>query len=275
MRTVGPIRPPSESDIPLESVNSGSIRGLVPSVGTDASHDTDISAGACTDDGNAAFMILSSSLTKQIDAAWAVGTNQGGLDGTESVPGTPDASTWYHIWLIRRSDTGVVDALYSESASAPTMPSGYDQKRRIGAVLTDGSANIDAYTAVEVAGGGLEYLWNAPPVDVNVGNVGTSAQTATLSAPLGIVTHAIVSVNLLDTTPASATYLLVTSMDQSDGTPGVTNSTLQVDADGELAADRAVWRTNTSSQIRYRLSQTTTDHATKMQTNGWVDPRRI
>ena len=42
--------------------------------------------------------------------------------------------TWYHVWLIKRADTGVVDALFSLSATAPTMPANYTRQppRRFG-----------------------------------------------------------------------------------------------------------------------------------------------
>ena len=91
-----------------------------------------IAAGVARDDTDAANMVLSSALIKNINASWAVGSSQGGLDGTESVAGTPDNNTWYHVYLIKRSDTGVVDGLYSESATAPTLPTNYDLQLRIG-----------------------------------------------------------------------------------------------------------------------------------------------
>jgi hypothetical protein len=42
------------------------------------------------------------------------------------------------MWLIRRSDTGVADVLFSASASSPAMPTNYDSKRRIGSEIRDG-----------------------------------------------------------------------------------------------------------------------------------------
>ena len=130
----------------------GFISGLVPSNDAgDADHDISVSAGKCIDSTNAMSMTLASAIIKKIDAAWAVGTNQGGLDATESVPGTPDASTIYSIFLIKRSDTGVVDVCFSENAPATgpsidgtPIPVAYDYWRWIGWVVTDGSANIIA-----------------------------------------------------------------------------------------------------------------------------------
>lgn len=129
----------------LAAILEGRIGGLEITInGTDADHDIDVAAGGAAADDQSAILVLSSSITKQIDASWAVGTDAGCLDGTESVTGTPDASTWYHIFEIRRSDTGVTDVLCSENASSPTLPTNYDSQRRIGSLLTDGSANITA-----------------------------------------------------------------------------------------------------------------------------------
>lgn len=55
--------------------------------------------------------------------------------------GTIANNTWYYVWLCKGS-TGIGGVL-STSATAPTIPSGYDlYKRRIGLVRTDGSANL-------------------------------------------------------------------------------------------------------------------------------------
>jgi hypothetical protein len=112
---------------------------------TDPTNDIDIAVGGTLDTTGAFWMALTAALTKQIDASWAVGNNQGGLDGTESVAGTPDNDTWYYLWLIQRSDTGVVDALFSESATAPTMPTNYDRKQLIGTVRRGTATNLAYY----------------------------------------------------------------------------------------------------------------------------------
>jgi hypothetical protein len=162
----------------------GMIDGLNTSNGTDTAHDIDIGVGIATvTDGSGNYLLaeITSTITKQIDAAWAVGTAAGGLDGTESVGGTPDASTWYHLWLIMRSDTGVVDVAFSENATGgPTLPTNYDFYRRIGAVLTDGSANIRQY----IQAGDL-FEWVTPQLDVNGASQGTTQVARTLSvAPI-------------------------------------------------------------------------------------------
>lgn len=76
----------------------------------DATNDIDITAGQCADSTNAAMMTLAA-ITKQIDATWAVGTNAGGMDSAN----TETSSRWYHVYVIKRTDTGVVDAMFSQA----------------------------------------------------------------------------------------------------------------------------------------------------------------
>lgn len=75
--------------------------------GSDATNDIDIAAGEAADRGAADIMVLAASITKRTDAAWAVGSGNGGLD-----TGSIDNGTIHHF-LIKRPDTGVVDVLQS------------------------------------------------------------------------------------------------------------------------------------------------------------------
>lgn len=118
--------------------------GLTNNV-TDAANDVNISVGsAATDTSPYALMQLNTELTKRIDAIWAAGNNQGGLD-----TGTVSASATYYIWIIQRSDSLVTDALFSLSSSAPTLPTGYDRKRLIGSLVRTGSVNGNAGQALK------------------------------------------------------------------------------------------------------------------------------
>lgn len=146
----------------------------------DTDHDIEIQVGAAADDTNANTMVLSSIITKQIDATWAVGDNAGGLD-----TGTVANNTWYHIFLIKRSDTGVVDALFSTSPTSPTMPTNYDLKRRIGAIKTDGSANFVAVTTY--GSGAIRTIQlNTPVQEVNTTSSTTAANITLTSVPTGV-----------------------------------------------------------------------------------------
>lgn len=72
------------------------------------------------------LMVLPSAYTKQINTLWAVGSGNGGLDTGAIGSGT------YYAYIIRRPDTGIVDVLYSLSATTPTLPASYTQKALIG-----------------------------------------------------------------------------------------------------------------------------------------------
>lgn len=112
--------------------------------GTDGDHDIDITTGAAMDTTGVEILEQTTAgLTKRIDAAWAVGDGNGGID-----TGTVAASTMYAVWLISDVTNNVVDALFSTSFtwSGVTKPSGYTLGQLIGAVSTDGSANIRAFT---------------------------------------------------------------------------------------------------------------------------------
>jgi hypothetical protein len=65
----------------------------------------------------------------------AASTGANGLD-----TGSLANSTWYYVFLI--SNGATMATLLSTSATAPTMPSGYIYKYRVGAVRTGGSATF-------------------------------------------------------------------------------------------------------------------------------------
>lgn len=65
------------------------------------------------------------------------GTSSGVANGLDT--GTIAASTWYSVWVIWNGTTTA--GLLSLSTTAPTMPSGYTHKARVGWIRTDGTAN--------------------------------------------------------------------------------------------------------------------------------------
>jgi hypothetical protein len=107
----------------------------------DPNNDIDFSAGNFVFDDFSGEANLPSLLTKRLDAPWAEGDGQGGLD-----TGTKANDTWYHCFAIYNPTTGTSDGLFSTSVSSPTMPSGYTKKRLIESVQTDGSGNIRGFT---------------------------------------------------------------------------------------------------------------------------------
>ncbi|MGY3117914.1 hypothetical protein ACVWXQ_001851 [Bradyrhizobium sp. S3.14.4] len=229
-----------------------------------------IAPGVATSDDFTALMKVTSAYTKNVVSIWAVGSGNGGMD---VVPRTPN--TWYHVFQIRRPDTGVVDYLFSASATAPTMPASYTQKRRIGSFKTDGSYNIIAFLQF-----GNEFLWSVPVNDYIGNNPGTSAVLAPLSTPAGIVTRARVWVwmqsaeispvrrTLLLTSPnqpaTAPTAGVLTSM--AAGTPAGSGPAAQ----GTVQSEYNIW-TDTSRQIRFQLDGSGAGTSVFINTAGWID----
>jgi len=83
----------------------------------------DVSPGASASNASPYYLLqLLSTITKNTNNAWAVGTGNGSLD-TGAI-----ANSTYYGYIIQRSDTGVVDVLTSLSSTAPTMPANYDRR---------------------------------------------------------------------------------------------------------------------------------------------------
>jgi predicted nucleotidyltransferase len=240
----------------------GEIFGLtLANNGVDAVNDIDIAVGSATDSTQNRVIRLASALTKQLDAVWAVGTNAGMLDTGVIANGT------YHLFLIERSDTGVVDILASLSATAPTMPASYDFKRRIGSILRESAAIV---TFVQ---NGDYFQRLVGVLDVNAGDPGTAAVTSTLSVPTGINVIALFNSILISGTPILAVALF-SDLASTDVAVTASNGCLAAgNTASEVMAGMFEIRSNTSAQIRRRLSASDAVVTIRIFTVGWIDRR--
>lgn len=241
--------------------DAGAIYGLTLSRASSTTFG--IAAGACRneDAGTAVNMTYASAFTKSL-SAWASGTGNGGLD-----TGAVANSTWYHVHAIGVGSSSL-DFLYSLSATAPTMPATYTSRRRIGSILTNGSAQIVAFIQ-----NGDVFTWDVPVADVNAANPGTSAVTRTLTVPTGVVVFPIVNWFIANNTSAS-TNLLITPLSITDTTPSATLFTAKANvASAGAAGNTSVIPTNTSGQVRSRLSTSGAADTLTGSTQGWTDTR--
>ena len=221
---------------------------------TDATNDIDIATGEAADaSGN--LMVLASGITKRLDASWAVGTNQGGLD-TGTV-----ANGIYHMHLIQRSDTGVVDVLFSLSAGGPTLPTNYDRSRRIGTIFRSGGT-IRRFFQV-----GDGFYLKDTVFDLSAGTVGASRTLVTLSVPLNTV--AIISVYAYNT--SSGAVFLVQPVAEADLSPSIAGVMLVAEnANGGQAGQFHI-PVDGSSQIAVRADRASCTMT--VVTRGWIDTR--
>ena len=138
-------------------------------------------AGFCTSDDYSTILKLTANITKNL-GIFVVGNNNGSLDA-----GTVSADTWYYSYIIYNPTTQVNDILMSLSASAPTMPSGFTKKRRIGSFKTNSSSQVTSF----IRRNGVVTFGS--PYTAYAGNGSTSNYATTMGVPTGIDTYPIFS----------------------------------------------------------------------------------
>ena len=222
-------------------------------------------AGVAAADTTWGLMALTSGLTKQLDVAWAVGTNAG-----MRATGVAIANGTYHIFLIRRPDTGVVDVAADTSATganiATNTNAAYTQIRRIGSILRE-SAAIVAFAQT-----GDLFLRKSPLLDITAATPGSSAVTRTLLVPTGIVVEAIFNFSLSGTTNDFAYFsaLSQTDLAASNTAAPLAQGGIAGAAVTSLNFTRVL--TNTSAQIRSRMLSGA-GGTLFISSQGWVDTR--
>jgi hypothetical protein len=249
--------------IPLETLKSflKCVNGLgISNNSGDAAKDIDIAVGACMDSTFVHLLTLASGLTKQLDAGWAVGTAAGGLD-----TGSVAASTTYHVWIIRKDSDGTIDALFSLSATAPTMPAGYTYKRVIGCIRTDSSSNILAFYQT-----GNRFRFKAQQADRAYGALANTSRIAvTVSTPENLT--GIFNVEAVYLTTAAAHYLIAQATTETDSAASATNNTHHVYVNGANNSVEMEILVDNSRQIAIR--GTSTSISCGIRACGWIDHR--
>lgn len=225
----------------------------------DANNDIDFSAGGFQFSdglGRAAFPAI----TKRLDASWSVGSGQGGLD-----TGSKNSGTWYHCYAIFNPTTLVSDAIFSTNALAPTLPTGFTKYIRLGAIKTNGSSNILAFTQV-----GNVFTLQTSVLDVSAVNQLTVETLRLITAPLGIKAEAFGG-SFVTATSAGTIIIKIYSGSVSIPTLSAFNGQLLATNGSNNAA--GYWKaiTNTSSQIKTNGAGSAGSSELTMFTDGWID----
>ncbi len=244
------------------------IAGLtVSNSGGDPTNDIVVAAGETvsaeiTAAPNHVRMLLASALTKMIDVVWAAGTNAGGRDPADNLSG---AKT-FHVYLMSKNDASNTTDILLSTSTAPTLPTGYVNARRIWSILWSGST-IRPFTQV----GDSCYLGTSI-LDVNITTLGTAAVLQTLTVPTGIGIEWLGNVGVANAT--AATLVLITSPSEPDELP-VNNAaplaTVNCPVTNQVNTVPFRGITNTSGQLRARASAAST--TLRMVTKGWIDTR--
>ncbi|WP_319798336.1 hypothetical protein [Nitrobacter sp.] len=216
----------------------------------------DVSAGKCADATGVLMMSL---------AAGTIDFTTNGANGLDT--GSLANNTTYHVFAIGKSDG--TTAYYASTSLTPTLPTGYTLKRRLGSVLTDGSAHIMAF----VQTGDFFERRAAPIIDVNGGTLNSTNTQVALSVPSGLNVEADIDFvysgggnGIIKIHPG--TDAAVTSL--STGTTGWNMSAVS-GVSGNGVAGRFRLRTDTSARIRLVTAFNMNPYY--IYTNGWIDRR--
>lgn len=242
--------------------------------GGDTDHDLRIAEGIARSDDDTQTLTLTGgnpALVKQIDVPWAESsgaTPAGGFPSGLSL--TPD--TWYHVLAIRRTSDGQIDAGFDTDAAGSNLladATAYGTPRRIGSVLTDGSSNLTPFRQRD---GGDTFLWQDPPLDVDVSNLSTTATNFTLSVPIDFQMLALCNVFVSQGSNNSRNvYIRPPAID--DEAPSNSAAPLQTahKSSPEIHPYKVELETNASGTVAARSSGSST--VLRIATLGYVDPR--
>lgn len=215
-----------------------------------------VAAGTVGDSTFVHGMTLTSSMTKSL-SAWAAGTAAGGLD-----TGAVASNTWYAVYLIKNPTTETVDVLISTNGTTPTaLPSGYTLYRRVAWIKTNGSSQITSFTQT-----GRTFLWADPVQELaDATPAATTRQTVTLASAAPdtrakVVNHARVS---------AGQFVVFGPLTQTDTAASATNYTHRTGTDSTIAALSQEIPLNSSRQMFYRTSATST--LITIRCEGWID----
>lgn len=241
--------------------------------GSDATNDIDIAAGSCAD-YTGAQVVTVAALTKQLDANWAAGTNQG-----MRYSGAAITNTTYHIWAVWTA-SGTQDIYADPSADAATVlghlqaetgGSTYLYLRRIGSIIRASAAILPFVQD------GDRFMLKTPRADVTATNPGTSAVNRTLSVPAGLRLRALLTVALgtavTTDTPVTGYVYDLSLAAIASSTTNATVVSYFTGTDVAYVGGQAECMTNTSSQVGSVLQASAAGTIFLISTRGWVDTR--
>jgi hypothetical protein len=228
----------------------------------------DFSSGYFIDSIISNTFFNASTLTKRLDAVWAEGSGNGGrASGVTLSP-----STWYHCFMLGKSD-GTVDAGFDTDINCSNLlatATGYTSYKRNASILTDGSSNIISFVMSET-GIGRFVQWSPlqGPITLSVVNFTTDYLYA-VATPPGIEIMANI-IALTQSGNYSKYYTVISSPNvTSSGTSGTILTaqgflysasydagppiTIDTGKDSIYPSTNLLCQTNSNKQLRFRHS---------------------
>lgn len=228
----------------------------------------DIAAGQATDSTNT-VMINLSAFTKSTAGLWVAGSGNNGMGNGLTV----GASTWYHVCAI--INNGSPDVYFDTDVNCTSnSPASTTARRRIGSFKTNGASQILGFVQ-----DGDYFQWTAISAsDFSTLNPGTGATTTLLNVPTGVNILAQTIFIVQNTGGGGAAVMWVNDLAVNSIVPTQNEAqtiNAQTGATGQVIASpvELMVRTNTSGQVRYRLSFSDGNTTVTAYTRGWTDTR--
>jgi hypothetical protein len=231
-----------------------------------------LSVGGCLDSTNQVVIRTAAPITKRLDAVWAAGTNNGGRDSATALA---NGETW-HLFVILNPTTRAVDALWSKSPTAPTLPSGFTFFRRVFSIMLEAAStsirqfvHYGDYTELKVRSTDLVAATNA----VATGTL------RTIAVPAGIKVQARLFYSATSSTGTPSGSVVFSGVFDPDvGVPtfGVSTQWAQMRItfnDSNTRYQSIVLECWTSAAQQVFTASTDTNEVITMGVIGWSDPR--
>lgn len=255
------------------SLGQGAIFGLTLSNnGANPTTHIDVSVGQCRSSDNQVDLVLASGITKRLDAVWAAGTNNGGRDSATALA----VSQSYHVFVIYDPTNDLTDVLFSQSPTAPTLPTNYTKFRRIGSLPRLGT-DVEPVSGTAIPAfiqTNNTFRLKTRTRDYATQSGSSSPLLRDIRTPIGVKMNALLYFQLVS--DGTATFGRIT--DPSEGVPaafGGTDQWGQVRLSGNelyLVTNVRVY-TNTAAQVYVHVSYTGGIWA--LGVLGWEDDRGL
>lgn len=221
--------------------------------------DIKVNIGAAIDDTNSYLMDFPAAMTKAVlasDGDWSAGTGNSGVD--DSGTHTTAAGDSLHIFLIGDSTgTNAPDILVSNSYGSPSLPTGYDIKRWVGAVVF---RTTDTIADFYCSKGERRIVYKSPALDDSQTgqNFSSTAGTLTPAVPSGIRVTVDLNLSFVPDTPVADQWY-VFNTDIADQAPGLTTAPgytarLTNNVSVHIGPSRFTFETSTDGVLKVRTT---------------------
>ncbi len=245
-------------------------KSLISNNSVDPTNDIDFNSCRFTfDDGTGE--VLASGYTKQLDAVFVAGNNQGGRIGTL-------ADGTYNCFRIYNPSNGLSDEIMADSMT-PSLPAGYTKKRYCGSILRESGAIVQFIQA------GNYFFRRLLAFSGNY-NPGATAVDVQLDVPINLQvialfnTYAYISGTTFDSTRYFRIYSEAIETIPSPTTPTPSSTNLDTATKQEVAggvnwewknATASEMLTNSDGELKVVAIANTDGSNIRFFTRGWID----